>query len=183
MRLRLFRYLPLLVVALLASCSKQELETKYATQEEQIERFVTSQQTRFRVVRNQGSSRIVMNEGLDQNRELLRDSLQYNDSVRFYYAGYIFSNGPGTLFATNHEQTAAAKNFKVTDPNFDIEAWLYQRDQWIPGFERGMYGVRTGEHGYIVFSAKYGFGNESLYSIPKLSALIFEYWIEDVKKN
>lgn len=183
MNQRLFQYIAISAVLLFSSCTKQELETKYSTQEEQIERFVTSQQDRFRVVRNHGSNRIVIQEGLDENRVLLADSLQYSDSVRFYYAGYIFSNGPGALFATNHEQTAASKNFEITDADFEIEEWLYHKGVWIPGLENGFYGVRTGEYGFIVFSAKYGFGNEALNSIPKLSPLIFEYWIEEVKKN
>lgn len=177
-----YNLLILLSVFFLSSCTKQELETKIASQEQQIDRFITAQQDRgVRVVRKNGSNRLVLEEGKDANGQLPQDSLQYGDSVRFYYAGYIFSNGPGTLFATNHEATAQAKGFQLTDPSFEIEAWLYQKNQWIPGLDNGFYGVRTGEHGYIVFSAKHGFEDESLYNIPRLSPLIYEYWIEAIK--
>ena len=164
-------------------CSEQEIENKLTTQEQQIDRYITTQAERYRIVRRNGSNRIILTEGMDEQGTLLPDSLQYGDSVRFYYACYLFSNGPSTLYATNHQATAQAKGFQVTDPDFSIEAWLYKKGVWISGVDNGFYGVRTGEHGYIIFSAKYGFGDEPMYNIPKLSPLLYEYWIEEVKPN
>ena len=36
---------------------------------------------------------------------------------------------------------------------------------------------------YLGVSAKYGYDNDVVYNVPKMSPLIFEVWIEDVVKN
>jgi len=51
------------------------------------------------------------------------------------------------------------------------------------GVELGLRGVKSGEHCYIVFSSRFGYGNKIVGIVPKYSPLIFEVWIKEVKKN
>ena len=48
------------------------------------------------------------------------------------------------------------------------------------GLRKGLLGVKAGEICYIVFSGKYGFGDEIIGSIPANSALIYQIWVESL---
>lgn len=165
------------IFLLSSACTRQDEEATMIAQEEQIDQFI-SRQTDKQVFRRNGSNRIVLEPG-----EASADSLEFGDSLRFFYAGYIFSNGPGSLFATNHAETAAGNGFSLTDASYEPVSVRFRSGELIPGLENGLFGVRSGEHAYIVFSAKYGFGKETVYNIPKLSPLIYEVWIQQVKKS
>ena len=123
-----------------------------------------------------------------QNRVIIdssyvADSLTFGDSLHFYYAGYVFNTSPSGLFATNVEQIANSAGLLLTDQDFAVEKVLFTEGCYIPGLVNGLYGVREGEHSLILFSAEHGFYNETVYNIPKLSALAYEVWIEKVIKN
>ena len=53
----------------------------------------------------------------------------------------------------------------------------------ISGLNTGLEGVLQGEKCDIMFSAKYGYNNDVVYNVPKLSPLFFEIWIERIIKN
>ena len=53
----------------------------------------------------------------------------------------------------------------------------------IEGLRKGLIGVQPGEECEIVFSGKYGFGNEEFGIIPVNSALLYEIWVEAVSND
>ena len=168
---RVFTILAIMFLAL--SCTKEDRNNTIVNQEESIDRYISSLDG-VRVVRNGGSNRIVYTEGTGA------DSLAVGDSVKFYYAGYVFSNGKGSLFATNNPQIAQEKDFPLSG---DLEERILNGGNFISGLENGLAGVKAGEKCDIVFSAKYGFGNTVVYNVPKLTPLIFEVWVEGIVKN
>lgn len=163
----------LLSVILLAACTKEDRENTIVNQEESIDRYISSLEG-VRIARNGGSNRIVYTEGTGA------DSLAVGDSVKFHYAGYIFSGGKGTLFATNNEEIAAGHDFPLSG---GLEKRVLGGSSMVSGLTNGLVGAKKGEKCDIVFSAKYGFNNTVVYNVPKLSPLIFEVWIEDIVKN
>ena len=179
-----FTYLILAAAAasffFLPSCAKEEKELTIADQEAAIESYIDQNFSDYNIIRRNGSNRIVVDTtvtGADI------DSLEYGDSLYFYYAGYVFTNGPSALFSTNNEYLAAESGYTVTDPDFSVRRILFSEGSMIPGLENGLYGVKEGEHCVILFSAKHGYYDDYVYNIPKLSALAFEVWIEDIIKN
>lgn len=166
----------LLLFLVLVSCSKQDNELTILNQESAIDKYITGSFADYRIVRNSGSNRIVINEGDSA------DTLAFGDSLSFYYAGYVFSSGLGTIFATNNIDIAIATSFSTTDADYTPLKVIFSNDSFTSGLRNGMLGMKENEHAYIVFSAKYGFYNTQLYNIPKLSPLIYQVWIEKIKK-
>ncbi len=157
----------------LCSCAKEDRNLMLINQEEAIDRYISSQKD-VRIARNGGSNRLVFTEGKGT------DSLEVGDVVNFYYAGYIFSNGKGSMFATNNPQVAQNSNFPLSG---GVESKVVGKGEMIDGLDKGLVGVRAGEMCQIVFSAKYGYDNEAVYNVPKMSPLIFEVWVESIGKN
>lgn len=173
-------YLTLLAAAaLLSSCAKEDKELTIADHEAAIETYISRDFSDYRTVHRNGSNRII----IDSTVLALPDSLEYGDSLHFYYAGYIFNNSPSSLFSTNNEYVAQESGYTVTDPDFSVRRILFTEDCMISGLVNGLYGVREGEHCILLFSAKYGFYDDYVYNIPKLSALAYEIWVEKVIKN
>ncbi len=160
-------------VLLFVSCVKEDRNLMLVNQEESIDRYISSLKD-VRVTRNGGSNRVVFTEGKGT------DSLQVGDKVNFYYAGYIFYNGKGSLFVTNNPDVAKKQNFPL---NGDMESAVLGSGTLISGLERGLAGAKAGEICQIVFSAKYGYGNQPVYNVPKMSPLIFDVWVESISKN
>lgn len=169
----------LAAAAVLASCVKESKELTIADQEAKIESYISSQYSGYKVVHRNGSNRIIV----DSTVLSLPDSLEYGDSLHFYYAGYVFTSSPSQLFCTNNETVAASSNFTVTDPDYSVARILFTDDCMISGLVNGLYGVRQGEHCILLFSAKYGFYDSYVYNIPKLSALAYEIWVDKVIKQ
>ena len=173
-------YLTLLAAAaLLSSCAKEDKELTVADQEAAIETYISRDFSDYRTVHRNGSNRII----IDSTVLALPDSLEYGDSLHFYYAGYIFTSSPSSLFSTNNEYVAQESGYTVTAPDFSVRRILFTEDCMISGLVNGLYGVREGEHCILLFSAKYGFYDDYVYNIPKLSALAYEIWVEKVIKN
>lgn len=160
-------------VLLLASCTKEDRNLMLVNQEEAIDRYISAQKN-VRIARNGGSNRLVATEGRGA------DSLEVGDAVNFYYAGYIFSNGKGSLFATNNPEVAQKSDFPLSG---GVESAVIGEGSLITGLDKGLAGARAGEVCQIVFSAKYGYDNESVYNVPKMSPLIFDVWVESIVKN
>lgn len=167
------------VIGLLLSCSKEERDKTINSQEESISTYIRSNFKDYTVILREGSNRIIVDPGHSI------DSLAFGDSLVFYYAGYTFNNGPSSLFATNDQTVADKNNFNITaqEDTFKGCSVLFDSGSFIPGLVNGLYGVTEGEHCIIVFSARYGFGSKPVANVPALSALIYEVWIDKIKKN
>lgn len=181
----IFRYIVLAgaLLCMLQACKKQSLETTYSSQEERIDSFIeslASQEPAPRIVHNAGSNRIVLTEGTGEE-------LAAGGAVSFYYAGYIFSGSEPTasnLFATNREETATESGWTLTSPDYGIlTVTLDGNAGLVEGLMNGLAGVKGGEICYIVFSGKYGFGDEENGTIPANSALIYQIWVESLTND
>ena len=53
----------------------------------------------------------------------------------------------------------------------------------IPGLKDGLLGVKAGEECEILFSGKYGFGNENFGIIPANSAQLWTIWVVGVAND
>lgn len=167
------------------SCIKEKLEVTYNSQEAKIDQYISSNKytdssrsDSLRVVYNGGTSRLVMTEGAGEE-------LDKKGTVAFYYAGYIFSGSKSSnnLFITNHEDTAKAAGWELTDEKYEIYKINMADAKLIDGLYHGLLGVKAGEHCQILFSGKYGFGNEEFGIIPANSALLYEIWVEAVSND
>lgn len=157
----------------LGSCTKEDRKNTIVNQEESIDRYISSL-SNVRIARNGGSNRIVYTEGTGD------ETLAAGDSIKFYYAGYIFSNGKGQLFATNNEQVATDRDFPLEQ---SVKKCILSNSDLVAGLALGLVGAKAGEKCDVVFSAEYGYNNTVVYNVPKLSPLIFEVWVEEIVKN
>lgn len=183
-----------------ASCMKDKLETTYSKQETQIDAYITKNmvvkrdstkmevtpntegptkndttytkvqwEDTLNVEYNKGAARLIKTEGTG-------DRLNEKGAVSFHYAGYVFTSQPSTLFATNDEQTAKGAKFELTDAEYGLFEADMTNVHLVEGLRNGLLGVRTGEECEIIFSGKYGFGNEVFGTIPANSALLYKIW-------
>lgn len=164
--------------AALCSCMKSKLETAYNNQETRIDQYLTKYEETNRIVRNGGANRLILTEGQG-------DSLGRNGNVSFYYAGYTFSGSVSIsgLFSTNHQATAEQAGWELTDAEYELYEMNIGSHELIPGLRDGLYGVRAGEECEILFSGKYGFGNENFGIIPANSALLYKIWVIGVSND
>ncbi len=170
---KILNLISIVALAILFSfCTKQDRENTIIGQEADIDKYLSSLQG-AEIVRNGGSNRAIINLGLDGTQAAPGDSLYIR------YAGYTFSNGKGTLFVTNDPDVAAENNFPMQVTPEKIELG---KSALVKGLELGLNGVKQGEYCYIVFSAKYGYGNTTVANIPKLTPLFFEVWVDKVIK-
>jgi len=165
----------LVIFSIVTSCSKQDEEYNITQQESMIDNFVKANSTK-RVVVNNKASRIVLTEGVGE-------SAAEGDSIFIEYAGYIFNGSKGNIFDTNVKTIAKQFELDTTIRNFNQLKYAIGSDDLIPGLKNGLYGAKKGEQCYIVFSSESGFGKKPISNIPKLTPLIFEIWIKDLKKN
>lgn len=198
----------LLILCMAAgSCIKDKLEETYSKQETQIDTYITKNRVVKRdsiqitvtpnaddptindttkvkvtwedtldVAYNKGAARLIRTEGTGEQ-------LTEKGAVSFYYAGYVFTTSPSTLFATNHKDTATGAKFELTDADYEIfEADMTKTDM-LEGLRNGLTGVRSGEECEIIFSGKYGFGDEIFGTIPVNSALLFKIWVVGVSNE
>ena len=105
--------------------------------------------------------------------------------MSFYFAGYTFNTGKSTsnLFATNHEETASAARWDLTDADYRLMTLDMSDADLIKGLRDGLLGVKSGEHCEILFNGKYGYGTRPFGTVPANSALLFEIWVEAVSNN
>lgn len=144
----------------------------------QIQTRDTTWTDSLRVVYNNGSTRLVWDEGTGP-------MLEPDGSVSFYYAGYTFSGSISkqNLFVTNHQATAEASGFALTDPDYELYEVNLGETELIKGLRNGLEGVRAGERCDILFSGKYAFGNTTFGTIPANSALAFQIWVVGVSND
>lgn len=155
------------------ACAEQDRDITIINQEESIDKYIESLSDDLEIVSENGTNRVVIKKGEGE-------AAAVGDSLYFYYAGYIFNNGMGALFSTNNSGVAEAAGYPVIS---GIEKRVVGGSGLVPGLTKGLIGVKQGENCNIFFSAKYGFNNEPVYNVPKLSPLFFDIWIERVVKN
>ena len=166
--------LAILTFILATSCVKEQLETVYNKQEEQIDKYIDKAMLTtdelgnpdtLRVVRNGGSNRLVRKEGVGE--ELAKDGY-----VSFYYAGYTFNGSVSSsnMFSTNRLESAIEVGWSAEESEYTLYEIGLKDADLIPGLKYGLEGVKAGEECEIVFSAKYGFGNKPLGMIPQHSS-------------
>ncbi len=197
-----------LIICLAAgSCVKEKLETIYQKQETQIDAYITKAMVEKRdsikleitpnkedptkndttqvkvqwedtldVVYNKGAVRLIKTEGTGPG-------LEEGGAVSFYYAGYVFTSSPSSLFATNHQETATGAGFTLTDDDYQIFEADMRNVNMIEGLRNGLIGVKSGEVCEIAFSGKYGFGDEVFGTIPVNSALLYKIWVVGVSNE
>lgn len=172
------------------SCVKEKREATYNSQEDKIDKYITanmynkytedgeSKTDTLRVVYNGGSNRLVTKEGTGEE-------LKSGGKISFYYAGYTFSGSKSisNLFATNHEETATAAKWDLTDASYKLQVLDLSDSEIIEGLRKGLLGVRSGEECQILFSGKYGFGKKPLGIVPANSAILFEIWVQGVSNE
>ncbi len=170
-----------LLTTVLLSCTKENREMMYSSQETKIESFVNSQlksNPDMKVVYNGGSVRLVLNagEGVELNAR---------GKVSIYFAGYDFSSGSinaSKLFATNNYDFALSSGWEMPDESI-YEPLLVDiaDDNVIEGLRSGLTGVQEGEECYILFSGKHAFGKDKNGTIPANSPLAFRIWVESIE--
>ena len=166
--------------ALLAnvSCVGSKLEQAYNNQEGKIDSYITGKGDQYRAVRNGGANRLVLKEG--EGEELDR-----NGFVSFYYAGYTFNGSfsASNLFVTNHQTTAEQAGWNLTDADYQIYEISMNDAKLTQGLRDGLLGVKAGEECEILFSGKYGFGNDVFGIIPANSAQLWKIWVVGVAND
>lgn len=172
---RIFAFIALAFAGM--SCMKSKLEVTYNNQENQIDRYLSSK-TDMRIERNGGANRLVTAEG--EGEMLASDGF-----VSFYYAGYTFSGSfsAANMFVTNHQASAEQAGWDLTDAEYTIYETNISDAKLIQGLKDGLIGVRAGEECEIIFSGKYGFGNENFGIIPANSALLYKIWVVGVTND
>lgn len=158
-------------VLLAASCDKEDRKNTYANQEAAIDSYVSSLSTDYTLVYNGGVVRVILEEGTGK-------TLSSGDSLIFHYSGYTFNHGKGSLFATNDLEVAEATGFVTDGKPFRVR---FGHSAMVAGLNKGLEGVREGEHCYVIFSARYGYGNQIMSTLPKLTPLLFEMKIDQIK--
>ena len=178
-----------LAAALVLACTKQSLKTTYDKQTSYIESFVAAQlkaDTNATLLRNEGAWRITLHDTLDRIYPD-RDCLLWNGSVALYYACFTLTSSSlsaSNLVATNLKEMAEAAKWKLSDSTniFKLDTLKLNHDL-VDGLRMGLYGVQPGDEGFILFTGEYGFGNTERGTIPARSALVYEFWIADVKNE
>ena len=162
----------------LSSCVKSKLEVTYNSQESKIESYIASKGDTYRSIRNGGANRLVLKEGEGEE-------LQRNGFVSFYYAGYKFTGSfsAANLFVTNHQATAEQSGWNLTDADYQIYEINLADAKLVQGLKDGLLGVKAGEECEILFSGKYGFGDEKFGIIPANSALLYKIWVVAVAND
>ena len=156
------------------SCDKEDRKNTYASQEAVIDRYVSSLSSDYTVVLNQGVPRVIVDQAPSGAAEL-----EKGDSLYIHYSGYVFSNGKGSLFATNETEVARDNGFVTDGKPYGIK---FGSSALIKGLALGLEGIREGEHCYIIFSARYGYGNQQMGSIPEMTPLFFEITADKIVK-
>ena len=150
-----------------------QIDTSWIT-----EKIDSSWTDTLNVVCNGGANRLIVKEGEGE-------ALDRNGFVSFYYAGYTFSGSfsASNLFITNHKETAEQSNWDLTDSDMMIYEINIGEAKLIQGLKDGLLGVRSGEECEIVFSGKYGFGDEDFGIIPANSAQLWKIWVVGVTND
>ena len=149
----------LTLIALVAASCETEFAAAVVNQEKDIDNYLSANFSGYEVVRNGGSNRVVISEGHGE-------PVAKGDSVFFLFNGFVMgSSGPKIQFAS------------------DSAAIEIGRESLVKGVEDGIVGMKEGEEALILFTAEYGFGKEAVGLVPEQSALMYQIYINKLKKN
>lgn len=148
----------LLAVFALCSACQSEKEASVAAQELAIEKWISTNHSEKEIRRNGGVSRIVVVLGD-------RDSVERGDMVTVALDGYVFTGSPSTQFCRDTVTAPAGEG------------------RFIKGVDLGLMGAMAGEESYIVFNAKYGFYDETIGTVPPMSALAYYVTVLEIAKQ
>lgn len=184
------------IVMLAASgCTSQSLEESYSKMEDSISSYIESNfsdETRYTVHRYGGSNRITVipqpenpdtPDNAPDTRAGAADTLKQNGKVTFDYAGYILGSSfpPTEMFTASTKELADEGGLWGDETTFTPVTVRLGDGNLLEGLRKGLLGVSEGEECYIIFSAKYGFGNMAVNAIPKMSSLIYHIWVLDIE--
>jgi len=174
-------YLVLLAGLLLAvaSCTKEDRKLMLIKQEEDIDQYARTLD-KYAVHYQKGVVRAVLEPG---NPATQADTLATGDTIYFYYAGYIFSRGKGELFHTNSDSVARVYNRNLPADQAVVRSGVSGEGVFLKGLEYGFIGMSAGEHAYLIFNADFGYGNQTVGQVPRMSPLLFEIWVERIVKK
>ena len=178
----------ILLILLLAACTKQSLQSTYDRQISNIESFVTSylqNDPTATLVINEGSYRLIFHDTLDASLHR-KDSLAWGGQVVLYYGCYTFPNSNlsmTNLVSTNMIELAKLARWELTDESRYKLDTLTLDNTILPGLANGLLGVQPQDEGYILFTGKYGYGSSQKGTIPARSALAYYYWIENISNE
>lgn len=174
--MRVISLIVLIIILVPLSCAKEEQLNLMSQQESAIDKYVKSLANSGVVVED-GVWRVVMDEGSGTIEAVAGDSLQIN------YAAYIFNSGKGDLYDTNVKSVANEAGLEMDFDLLQPRLVVLGRGKLLSGMDRGLISVKKGERCYLIFSARHGFGNTQIGLVPKMSPLLIEVWVLDVKKN
>ena len=154
-------------IPLFYSCVKDDDRVTFSTQEASIDKYIQSlvESQNFRYEVYDGVWRVVMEEG-EGNIVVAQGS-----QIKIDYAIFKFESGQGEQY-TNIESLG------------DGDDWLIVGNgNILKGLDIGLVGAKLNERCYIIFSARHGFGNTQVGIIPKMTPLLVEVWIKEIKDN
>ena len=174
--------IPLLTLAAVLSCTKQQVQASYDKQETMIDNFVSTQlkTAGTYAVYNKGSVRLVTVKGEGT------ESLATDGVVSYYYALYRLTSSPissSNLISTNNAEVAGSSWSLSDESSFDIITAKLDEADYIEGLRNGLAGVRSGQECYILFSGKYGFGDRIHGTIPANSGLVYHIWVSSISND
>lgn len=179
----------LLILVVLAACSKQSLQVTYDKQITNIESFIQNLLNKdpdARLIKEEeGVYRVNLHDTLDRvlNRT---DSLEWGGEVSLYYACFVLSSSTlsnSNLIATNLKELAEQAKWSLSDESIFKLDTLKLDNNLVPGLAKGLKGVQPLDEGYILFTGKYGYGKAERGTIPARSALAYYYWIENISNE
>lgn len=179
---RIFKIIALaLVLAGALSCQKEKLEIEYNKQEDKISKYIESAMAKnesYTTVNNGGSNRLTTVQGSGE-------ALKADGNITFYYAGYLFNGNISALglFTTNHKVSADDAGWDLTDAEYEALTINLKDYELLEGLRKGLEGVKAGEECEIIFSGKYGFGNDRYGIIPANSALLYKIWVISISNE
>lgn len=178
----------ILLVLLLAACTKQSLQTTYDKQTSNIESFISTNMGRdatATLVRNEGAYRLNLHDTLDATLHRT-DSLHVGGKVALYYGCFTLTGNTvssSNLVATNLKELAIQAKWNLTDTTRYKLDTLTLDKSLVPGLATGLEGVQPLDEGYILFTGKYGYGASEKGTIPARSALAYYFWIENISNE
>ncbi len=178
------------MVLFFTGCGKQEEDLRLNEQEVSIEAYVEGldEESYIEVVVANGVWRIVLDYGANDEEPVETTigsaiGAETGDSLFFDYAAYVFEGGRGMFFDTSLPDLAESMGLSRDPSEFVPMEIALGRGEVISGLDKGLAGVKEGEHCYVIFSARHGFGNTQTGLVPELSALMYEVWVKKVKKD
>ena len=153
-----FRHILLVLFALALVSCESEKALELVNQEAAIDKYITAKYADNTIVRNDGANRVVLTSGSGAE-------LAAGDTVDMQLDGYVFSNGPGTQFLSENVRSVVGKG------------------KLLKGLDSGLIGVQTGESAVILFSAKYGYYDETVGVVPPMSPLLFTVTVNQIVKS